>query len=222
MSEAAKKSGAASQLVGEDFSVAEAIGGWRGLAESIAPGTVYVASFLIWGGYRIPVIASLSTVAVMVAVRLIQRTPVTQALGGVLGVVIGAIWAWRSGDASDYYVPGFWLSAAWGVGLLGSMAVRWPAAGIVVGLLRGWGSRWRAEPTLVRRFQWATGAFAAVFVTRLAVQIPLYLAGATAALGTARLAMGTPLFVLGLWVVWLMVRRLALPEEPADPPRPRG
>jgi len=46
-----------------------------------------------------------------------------------------------------------------------------------------------------------------VFATRLAVQLPLYLAGAVVALGIARTAMGLPLFALGLWLTYLLVRR---------------
>jgi hypothetical protein len=46
-----------------------------------------------------------------------------------------------------------------------------------------------------------------LFLVRLAVQLPLYLAGAVVALGIARTAMGLPLFGLGLWLTWRLVRR---------------
>ena len=214
--------GAAGSLLGEDFNWAEAIGGWRGLAESVAPGAVFVAAFLGWGGFRIPVIAATATVAVMVIVRLIQRTPVTQALGGLLGVLLGAVWAWRAGDANDYFVPGFWYTGVYGVALLASMLARWPAVGIVMGLLKGWGSRWRSHPGAVRRFQVATGFYVVTQAIKLAVQLPLYFAGATAALGIAKLALGVPFFALALFVMWRMVRYVELPEETEDPPPPRG
>lgn len=211
---------AAASLVGEDFNWADAVGGWRGLAESVAPGGVFVAAFLVWGGFRVPVLAAVVTVVVLVVARLIQRTPVTQALSGLVGVGIGAVWAWRAGDANEYFVPGFWYTGLYALALLGSMLVRWPAVGVAVGLLKGWGSAWRAHPHIVRRFQMATGFYLVTQLVKLAVQVPLYLAGATAALGTAKLALGLPWFAIALFVMWRMVRNVALPEEPEDRPQP--
>lgn len=220
MSDASTTSPAAS-LLGDEFNWADAIGGWRGLAESVAPGAIFVAAFLVWGGFQIPVIAAVATVVVMAAVRLIERTPVTQALGGLLGVLLGAVWAWRAGDANEYFVPGFWYTGAYTVAMLVSMAVRWPAVGIAVGLLRGWGSRWRTSPPAMRRFHVATGFYIVTQVVKLAIQLPLYFAGATAALGTAKLVLGLPWFAVALFVMWRLVRNVKLPEEPGDRPRPK-
>ena len=212
----------ASQVLAGDFSVEEAVGGWRGLVESALPGVVFVTSFVIWGGYKIPVILAVAVVAVMVVIRLIQKMPVTQALGGVLGVAFGAIWAWRVGDAKGFFVPGFWMTGAVVLGVLVSMLVKWPAVGIVVGVVRGWGSRWREDPAAMRTFQFATGFYVISQAIRLAIQLPLYFADATAALGTAKLLLGVPYFALTLWIVWLMVRRVELAPEPEDqPPPPR-
>lgn len=211
---------AVASLMGEDFNWADAIGGWRGLAESVAPGAIFVAAFLVWGGFRIPVIAAVATVVVMVAVRLIERTPVTQALGGLFGVLLGAVWAWRAGDANAYFVPGFWYTGVYAAAMAVSMAVRWPAVGIAVGLIKGWGSRWRGSPRAMRRFQVATAFYVGTQAVKLAVQLPLYFAGATAALGTAKLALGIPWFAVALFVMWRLVRNVELPEEPEDRPQP--
>jgi len=213
--------GGAASLLGEDFDWSEAIGGWRGMAESVAPGGVFVMAFLIWGGFRAPVIAAVVTVVVMVLARLIQRTPVTQALGGLLGVGLGAIWAWRAGDATEFFVPSFFYTGGYAVALLVSMLARWPAVGVVVGLLKGWGTRWRHHPHAVRRFQAATGFYFATQLVKLAVQLPLYFAGATAALGVAKLALGLPWFAVALFVMWRMVRNVELPEDPEDQPPPK-
>ena len=205
-------------LTGDDFSFTEALGGWRGFVESAAPGVVFVVAYLGWGGWRIPTIASVATVAVLVLVRLIQRSSVQQALAGVLGVGIGALWAWRSGDAGGYFVPGLWANGLYLAGLLISMAVRWPAVGIVVGLLKGWGTSWRADARVMRTMQLGTAVVAGMFALRLGVQLPLYLADAVAPLGTAKLAMGVPLFALTLWLVWLLVRNAAPRSARQDPP----
>lgn len=212
---------AAAQLAGDSFDLGTAIGGWRGVVESVLPGTVFVTAFAIWGGFKVPVVAAVAAVVILVAVRLIQRTPATQAFGGAIGVALGAIWAWRAGDANEYFLPGFWTSAAYALALLVTMLVRWPAVGIVVGLLRGWGVAWRQDRRIVARFIVATAIFLTPFLLRLAVQVPLYLAGATGVLGTVKLAMGLPLTALSLWLVWLLVRNVILPGEPADRPLPK-
>ncbi|WP_084126644.1 DUF3159 domain-containing protein [Demequina sp. NBRC 110054] len=212
-----RKQGMASLLDSDEFSLHEAIGGWRGFVESSLPGVVFVVTFLIWGGFRVPVVASVATVAIMVVARLIGRTPITQALSGVVGVALGAVWAWRAGDAGEYFVPGLWINAGYLVAVLVSMLVRWPIVGVIMALLQGRGSSWRKEPATLARYQWATALLAGMFALKLLVQVPLYLADKVALLGTAKLAMGLPLFALTLWAIWFLVRTPAHPEEPEAP-----
>ncbi|WP_084130509.1 DUF3159 domain-containing protein [Demequina sp. NBRC 110055] len=207
-------------LDAEDFSLADAVGGWRGFAEAAAPGVVFVAAYLIDGTMRVPVIAAVATMVVLVIVRLIQRSSIQQALSGAVGVGIGAIWAWRTGEPSDYFAGGLLLNAAYLVGLIISMVVRWPVVGIVAGLLRGEGTGWRQVPREMKAMQIATALLAAMFALRLAVQAPLYFADQVAALGTARLVMGVPLFALTLWAVWLVVQSARPASETPDPPQP--
>lgn len=223
MSDDEKRPAAASALASEDsFDWEKAFGGWRGLVESVLPGVVFVTAFLVWGGFRVPVIAAVGTVVVLVAARLIQRTPITQAVSGVFGVLIGAAWAWQAGDANDYYVPGLVITGAYAAGAAVSIMVRWPLAGIVMAFVKGWDSSWRRHRPAFRRFQGATAVFAATQGLKLAIQLPLYLAGETAALGIARIALGVPYFAATLFVMWLMVRNVALPAGRQDPPRPTG
>ncbi len=211
------RKGFASLADSEEFSLHEAIGGWRGFVESSLPGVVFVVAFLIWGGFRVPVIASVATVVILVVARLVSRTPITQALSGVVGVALGAVWAWRAGDAGEYFVPGLWINAGYLVGVLITMLVRWPIVGVVMALLRGGGMGWRKEPGALARYQWATSLLAAMFALKLLVQVPLYLADEVALLGTAKLAMGVPLMALTLWAIWFLVRTPAHPEEPEAP-----
>jgi hypothetical protein len=210
---------AARILGGESFSFADAIGGWRGLIETALPGIVYVVVVTITKTWMAPTIAALAVVALLVIVRLIQHAPITQALAGVVGVLIGAVWAWRTGNATGFYGWGLITNAAYLVGLLISMAVRWPIAGVVMGLVHGTGSAWRTEPGSMRRAQLGPAVLSAMFALRLAVQVPLYLADQAAVLGTMKLVMGTPLFALTLWVVWLIVRNVGRKPEPQDPPQ---
>lgn len=216
-------------VVAEEFSFAEAIGGVRGLVESTLPGLLFVVVFLATRELAPALIASLAAAAAAVILRLAQHTPTTQAFSGVLGVGIGAVWAWRTGEAQNYFTWGLWVNAVWGLGTVVSILVRWPAVGVIVSLLRGADMSWRAGKDamavhLRRRYTWATWIWVGVFGARLAVQLPLWLQGEESVgwLGTARLAMGVPLFAIGLWVTWLLVgSRAARADRPDLPGNPR-
>ena len=209
-------------LVGEEFSFADAIGGVRGLVESTLPGLVFVVVYVVTHALTPSLLASLGAALVAVALRLVQRTPVTQAFSGVLGVGIGVVWAWQTGEASNYFAWGLWVNVAWFLAALVSIVVRWPAVGVIVSFLRSEGMTWRTDPDLVherRRFVWATWLWVGVFGARLAVQVPLWQRGDDAIgwLGTAKLVMGVPLFALGLWVTWLLVASRAARADRPDP-----
>ena len=151
-------------------------------------------------------------------------SPLAEAVGGPLGiaetalpaVAFAAFVATRSGRAEDFFLPGLLLNAAYATGFLVSIAVRRPLVGLIVGQLDGEGSGWREDPARMRVFTQATWVWAALFVLRLVVQLPLYLAGDVVALGVARTAMGVPLFVLGFWLSYRLVRRPAQPDTPGD------
>ena len=193
---------------GDDFSIAEAIGGIRGLIESIAPAFVFIVLFQVTKDLNLSLIASLAVAGVAVVIRLVQGTALTQALAGVFGVAIGAYWAYRTGAPQDYFLPGLITNAAYLLAFLISLAVRWPLIGVGVALLRGEGTAWRQAPSLRKRYYAATWLWVGLFAVRLLVQVPLYLAGdsGVSALGTARLIMGTPLFGLVLLFTWMLVR----------------
>ncbi|HWS58107.1 MAG TPA: DUF3159 domain-containing protein [Actinotalea sp.] len=207
------------QLVAADFSVADAIGGWRGLVESIAPGLGFVVVYVATHEITPSLVASLAVAGVAVIARLATRSPLTQAFSGVVGVLIGVVWAWRSGEAEDYFAWGLVTNVLFAVGMLVSILVRWPAVGVVVGLIRQTGTGWRSDPGHVRRYTIATWFWFGLFAVRLAVQVPLYLNAEVAWLGSARLVMGVPLWALTLWLTWILVRE---PAGPAARPAPQA
>jgi len=88
--------------------------------------------------------------------------------------------------------------------------------GVIIGSLSGEPTAWRKDPLLTRTYTRVTWIWVGLFLLRLSVQLPLYLADALVALGVARVAMGIPLFVLGLWLTYLIVQR-ATPQSAAPP-----
>ncbi len=218
-------------VAGDDFSFVDAIGGVRGLVESVVPGFVFVVVFLLARPHSdqaltFALVAAAGLALLATVVRLVQRTPVTQAVSGLLGVGIGVFWAWRTGQAQDYFAWGLWVNVGFTLGTLATILARWPFVGVVMSLVRGEDFSWRTERSaaaahLRRRYAWASWLWVAMFAARLAVQLPLYFAGEEAVgwLGTAKLVMGLPLTGLTLWLTWLLVRSPEARGAPADPPR---
>ncbi len=139
------------QLTADRFSIADSIGGVRGLIESVAPGLVFVVTFVLTRDLTPALIASVAVAVVATIARLIGRTPVTQAVGGLAGVAIGAVWAWRSGEASDFFAWGLLVNAGFAVGVLASILLRWPGIGVLVALLTRQDNRWCTDRALRRR-----------------------------------------------------------------------
>ena len=123
-------------LTAAEFNMLDSVGGVRGLIEATAPGLIYLVVYVTTGELAPALIGSLGVAALLVIVRLIQRTPVTMAFSGVFGVAIGLFIAWKSGDATDFYVWGLLVNAAYMLVLGVSLIVRWPAVGVMVELLK--------------------------------------------------------------------------------------
>ena len=210
------------QLASAEFDGLEAIGGWRGMVESVAPGLLFVIVFVAVREIMPAVIASVAVAVIATIARLIQRTPITQAVGGLLGVAIGAIWAWRSGEAQNFFAWGLITNAVFAVGVTISILARWPIVGVIVATLFQKPHTWRENKPLLRRYVLASWLWVGAFALRLAVQVPLYLIGDTGWLGAARLVMGLPMWALVLWVTWVLVnpREQAQRQAPAAPAAP--
>lgn len=88
----------------DDFSVIDAIGGPRGVIESMLPGVVFVALFVITSNLQLTISVSAALAVLQVIVRLCQRQSVMGAVSGLLAVGICLIWAWNSHEARNYYM----------------------------------------------------------------------------------------------------------------------
>jgi len=209
LSAAAQKSGFGQVTPGETPTAGAllgAMGGVRGIVESLLPGFVFVFVYAITQETLPSVLIPAGIAVLFVLVRVVTRTPVVPALVGLLGIAVSAALAIFSGDAKENFVLGFWLNGGYVVALLISLFARWPVIGIIVGLLRGEGSAWRDDKAKYRVAFVTTVLWTGLFAARLAVQVPLYYADQTQLLGGAKLIMGLPLYAATLWVTWLLVR----------------
>ena len=193
-----------------------AIGGVRGLIESILPGLGFLVVFTITKELLPSVLAPLAVSVVFIVLRLVMRQPVTTAIAGALGVGISAGLALITNDANNNFVRGFFINGGVVLVMVVSLLARRPFVGLIVSLLLN-DDDWRSNPAKVRVATIATILWTALSALRLAVQLPLYLAEATEALAATKLVMGVPLYAALLWVTWLLVRTAwRTREKPAD------
>ncbi len=198
----------------EPPTLAEAIGGPMGVGETSLPAVAFVVAYVLSGSdTNAAAIVAVGLAVVLAVVRLARRETPRHALSGLVGVAFAAFIATRSGKAENFFLPGLLANTAYAAAFIVSIAVRRPLVGVIVAQLDGEGSAWREDPVRYRAFARASWMWAGLFVVRLIVQLPLYLAGAVVALGVARTAMGLPLFALGVWLTWRLVRRT--PPQPA-------
>ncbi|ATG52216.1 hypothetical protein CFK38_12290 [Brachybacterium vulturis] len=203
-----RRSGLGAVLQEEEFSVAAAIGGPRGIIESALPTLLFVVLFVSTRSVMIAAVAATAAVAVLLIARIVQRQSISTVLGGLIAAALGAVLAIRSGEGSDFYWPGIVTNAVALLVLLTSLALRRPLVGLMVGLLDPRVKDWVEDPDARRVYTRATLLFVLLYAAKLAVQLPLLLTGQVAALGAAKIAMGLPAFVIVAYLVWLMHRGL--------------
>lgn len=191
-----------------------AMGGWRGVVESVLPSLLFVAVYTFTTNLVLSLSTSVGIAVVFTVVRMLQKSPASAALGGLVAAGAAAVLALITGNPSDNFVPGLLTNAGYGLAMLVSAVIGWPIIGLAAGYLLGEGTGWRQVKAKRRAYFWLTIAWAALFFVRLAVQLPIYVSSldsdnresAVALLGTLKIAMGLPLFAPLVAVTWLTVR----------------
>ena len=186
----------------------QAMGGWRGLLEAVLPGLAFVVLFTVTSDLVLSLVVSVGIAALFTVVRLVQRTTLSAALGGLVATAAAAGLALWTGRGEDNFVPGLITNAVYGTAFLVSALVGWSLIGLAAGFLMNEGTDWRRDRRKRRVFFWLAIAWSALFFARLGVQLPLYFAGDVTTLGTLKLIMGLPLFAPLVAVTWLAVRAL--------------
>ena len=187
-------------------SLLKAVGGLRGLVESILPGLAFLVLYATTKNLPLSVLVPVALAVLFVVTRLLTRTPVTQAFAGIVGIAISAILALISGRAEANFIPGIVINTLSLAVLLISILVRWPLIGVIVGFLTNETSQWRHQRAKRRVLYLTTWLWAGLFALRLAVEVPLYLAHEAEWLAGVKLLLGVPLYAGMLWVTWLLVR----------------
>ncbi len=213
--------------------LARALGGKRGMLETAVPTVIFTLLFLTTKNLQLALAFSVVAALVLLTVRLVQRSNVQFVVNSLVGIAIGAFFAWRSarggGDANDqalaFFLPGIIYNSVYAVVGTLTIVVRWPVVGFMVGSVAGDPTAWHQDRQIVRLCSNLTWLLVAPCVLRVTVQLPLYLAGkndtydadaAVAALGISKIALGWPLQLAALaGMVWLLARNHT-PIEPRE------
>lgn len=186
--------------------VINALGGKKGLIDSGLPSIVFLVAFNVKHDLKIAIWAALTLSILLGIIRLAKKDTIQHSISGILGVLICAYFANRSGNASDFYIPKLLTNLGYGSAYLIANLVGWPLLGIVLGPLLGENFEWRHNPERKKMYTRASWIWVAMFFTRIAVQYPIYRSGNVNLLGTVNLAMGYPLFFAAAYGSWLVIK----------------
>lgn len=207
--------------------LSKALGGKRGMAEAAVPTVVFTVGYLVLQGRSdLPgfglldkpslewaIGLGLGTAALLAFVRLLQRSSAQFVFNSLIGIAVASLFAARSGQAEDAFLPGILYNAGYALVLTLSIALRWPAMGLLIGSVTGDLASWRGNPAIVKLSARLTWLLVLPCLLRVALQLPLYLAAsggsdaAFAALGAAKIGMGWPLQVASFAAMaWLLAR----------------
>ncbi len=203
--------------------LSRALGGRRGMVEAASPTITFTVTYVSTKNLTLAIGLSLAVAVLLLGLRLVQRTTVQYVVNALVGIGVGCFFVWlggrNGGDESQqalaYFVPGILYNTVYGLLMLVSILVRWPAVGLMVGAVSDEPTAWHRDRQVVRLCSQLTWVLVVPCAVRVAVQAPIYLGGRSAddadpyitALGIAKVAMGWPLQIAALGVmVWLLAR----------------
>lgn len=194
--------------------IVAALGGKKGLFDSGIPALLFLVVFNLRDDVVEAALVSLALSALIAVLRIIKREKLQHAVSGIFGVLICYLLVRSTGKAEDFYLPGLFINAGYGALYLLTNLSGWPIIGVILGPLLGEDFHWRKVPERKRVYMLAGWLWVGLFLSRLAVQLPLYLAGSVNALGIARLIMGYPLFLATAWGTWLIIKQVPIAKKP--------
>ncbi|TRZ73942.1 MAG: DUF3159 domain-containing protein [Streptomycetaceae bacterium] len=183
-----------------------ALGGKKGLIDSGLPAVVFLVAFNLKDNLKSALTYAVILSALLAIIRLARRDSIQHAVSGLLGVLLCAYFANKSGNATDFYIPKLLTNLAYGSAYLIGNLVGWPLLGLVLGPLLGENFTWRKDPERKKIYVKASWIWVAMFFARIAVQYPIYRSGNVNLLGSVNLAMGYPLFFAAAYLSWLVIK----------------
>lgn len=197
--------------------LSEALGGRRGIIESAVPTIVFTLTYVTSHDLRLSLVLSIAVTVGLLIVRLVQRSTVQFVVNALVAIGIAALFASRSGEARDVFLPGIIYNAGYAGVFVFSILVGWPIVGFMIGGITGEPTQWHADKPLAKLCAQLTWLFALPCILRVAVQYPLWAGDHVALLGTSKVILGWPLQVAAFGaMVWLLSRDRTPVADAAD------
>ncbi|MGA8988131.1 DUF3159 domain-containing protein [Aeromicrobium sp.] len=194
--------------------LAKALGGRRGIVESAVPTVLFTVSWIISHDLRASLVISIVATVGLLVVRLAQRSTVQFVINSLLGIGIAALFASRSGEARDVFLPGILYNGGYAVVFIVSILVGWPLLGFMIGSVMGDPTAWHSDRGLVKLCSQLTWIMALPCVLRVLVQYPLYATDHVALLGTSKIVLGWPLQIASFAIMAWLLGRNHTPIQP--------
>jgi hypothetical protein len=195
--------------------LAEAFGGGRGIVESAVPTIAFTLTYVTTRELKLALSISIGLTVLLLLVRLVQRSNPQFVINALVGIGIAAMFASRSGDARDVFLPGIIYNAAYAAVFAFSILIKWPVFGFMIGALVGDLTAWHSDRAMRRLCSNLTWMFVLPCVIRVLVQYPLWLGDQVALLGTMKVVMGWPLQIASLvGMGWILARNSTPLEDP--------
>ncbi|CAN2241632.1 Uncharacterised conserved protein UCP010219 [actinobacterium SCGC AAA044-D11] len=190
--------------------VVTALGGKKGIIDSTIPSLIFLLTYNVTHNLRVCLYLSIATAALLLIWRLIKRDTLVHAITGFIGIAFCGWFAWKTGEAKDYYAPSLWKNSGFASLYLISNLVKWPIIGVMLGPILGENMNWRKDAKRLAAYQKATWIWFALFAIRLGIQYPLYKTNQLNALGVANIFLGFPLYLATLWGTWLVIKSVPI------------
>ena len=186
--------------------VLAAFGGKKGLIDSGIPSVIFLVVFNVTDELQSALIASVAVSVLLTIIQLAMRETIQHAVSGLIGSLICAWFANRTGNASDLYLPKLLTNLGYGSVYLIANLAGWPILGLLLGPILGENLQWRKDPARARAYKRASWLWVGMFFIRIVVQYPIYRSGNVNLLGTVNLAMGYPLFLATAYGSWMILK----------------
>jgi hypothetical protein len=115
--------------------------------------------------------------------------------------------ATKSGKAENFFLPGILTNLVYATVCIISLIINKPILGYVLESLRGQSSTWQKNKEALKRYRAITILWSLVFLLRVLIMGPLYLANETTLLGFFKVALGWPLFGLAAYLTFALNKR---------------
>ena len=190
------------------------LGGPWGAVESMAPTVLFVLAYFASGSnLTVAVVVALGAAVVLAGIKLARREKPIRVLSGLVGVAIAALFAAYQDDPLGFFQIRVLANILSALAFAGSILIKRPLMGVIIGPVMGTGMRWRQDPDLLKAYSRVTWLWALLSLVRAAIQVPLIEAGQLAWLGA------TPFLFYGLVALtiaasWWVIKKTLPPGHP--------